>query len=251
MDYFRGCASTGPNFGARQVQAEVSVAQQTLQSIRGLVDYWSRDSAKFYPWGFAMNGQTARLEATRQMMHGLGIKRVVETGTYRGTTAEWFGQFGVPVETVEANQRYYMFSKTRLARFDNIEVIKGSSVPFLQQRASSDIPHLFYLDAHWEEHLPLREELQLIIGRYPNSVVVVDDFKVNDDPGYAFDFYGSDKELTLEYVSASHLPKLWTFFPAVRSEQETGAKRGWVVFTSNNEMAGKLRSINLLREYAE
>jgi hypothetical protein len=228
-----------------------SVVPQALQSLRGLIEYWSRSNAKFYPWGFAMNGQTARLEATRQMMHGLGIQRVVETGTYRGTTAEWFGQFGVPVQTVEANQRYYIFSKARLACFENIEVVKGSSVPFLQQRASSDIPHLFYLDAHWEEHLPLREELQLIIGRYPNSVVVVDDFKVNDDPGYAFDFYGSDKELTLEYVSASHLPKLWTFFPAVRSEQETGAKRGWVVFTSNNEMAGKLRSINLLREYAE
>jgi hypothetical protein len=213
------------------------------------VDYWSKSIVKFYPWGFAMNGQTARLEATRQMIYGLGIKRVVETGTYRGTTAEWFGQFGIPVETVEANQRFYTFSKARLARFDNIEVVKGSSVPFLKHRSRSDVSHLFYLDAHWEAHLPLREELQLIFRNYPNSVAVIDDFKVVDDPGYSFDSYSPENELTLEYVSASNLPKLRSFFPSVRSEHETGARRGWVVLTSSAEMADKLSHINLLREY--
>jgi hypothetical protein len=78
---------------------------------------------------------------------------------------------------------------------------------------------------------------------------VIDDFKVVDDPGYSFDSYSPENELTLEYVSASNLPKLRSFFPSVRSEHETGARRGWVVLTSSAEMADKLSHINLLREY--
>jgi hypothetical protein len=48
-------------------------------------------------------------------------------------------------------------------------------------------PTLFYLDAHWEEYLPLRDELQLIYNNFPRAVVLVDDFKVDDDLGYGFD----------------------------------------------------------------
>src|SRR5450631_3532673 len=72
-----------------------------LQLARGLADYYSRNKNKFYPWGFAMNGMTSRLEATRQIIYALGIERIVETGTFRGTTAEWFAQFGITVESVE------------------------------------------------------------------------------------------------------------------------------------------------------
>jgi hypothetical protein len=220
-----------------------------LKWLRGMIDFWSQNTGKFYPWGFAMNGQTARLEATRQLIYSLGIDQIVETGTYRGTTTEWFGQFGIPVETVEANERYCAFSRARLSAFKNVDVIKSSSVPFLCNRAPSSANIFFYLDAHWQDHLPLREEIQIIFGRYPNAVVMIDDFQVIGDPGYSFDSYGADKELTMRYVEASNLPNFWTFFPGVRSEHETGARRGWVVLTSSAQIAEKLRGISLLREF--
>jgi hypothetical protein len=220
-----------------------------FKSLRGMIDFWSQDARKFYPWGFAMNGQTARLEATRQLIYALGIERIVETGTYRGTTTEWFGQFGIPVETVEANERYYSFSRARLSALKNVAVKKGSSVSFLCKRAPSCANTLFYLDAHWQGALPLREELQIILGRYPNAVVLIDDFQVIGDPGYSFDSYGADKELTMKYVQASALPNFWTFFPGVPSERETGARRGWVVITSSAQFLEKLRGLSLLREF--
>ena len=223
----------------------------TIQAIRGWRDYWSRDKSKFYPFGFAMNGQTARLEATRQIIYALEIKRIVETGTYRGTTTEWFGQFGIPVETVECDERFYVFSKKRLSAFKNIEVNLGSSVSYLRQRNGEDIPELFYLDAHWEHHLPLREELQLIFQRYTKAVVLIDDFRVDDDPGYGYDSFGPDAEVTLDYVRASKLQKLDVFYPAVPSMQETGAKRGWAVLTTSPKMAQQLGNISLLRLYNE
>jgi hypothetical protein len=225
-----------------------------VETWRGLFDYRSKDHRKFYPWTFAMNGQTARLETTRQIIVNLKIKRIIETGTYRGTTTEWFSQFRIPVETVEISYRYFAFSKARLANRQNVIVFRGSSVPFLKAKMSSatgalDDPLLFYLDAHWNDFLPLRDELGLIFTCCRNPVVIIDDFKVPDDPGYEYDNYGPDKALSLEFVAASKLPQLSCFFPSTPSDEETGARRGYVVLTSSESMALRLRTINLLREH--
>jgi len=46
---------------------------------------------------------------------------------------------------------------------------------------------LFYLDAHWGPGTPLREEIETISRSWESSVVVFDDFAVEDDPAYGFD----------------------------------------------------------------
>ena len=202
-----------------------------------------------------MNGQTSRLETTRQIIFRLKIGRIIETGTFRGTTTEWFSQFRIPVESVEVSYRYFAFSKARLANRGNVSIFRNSSVPFLKWKISIaaealDDPLLFYLDAHWRDHLPLREELELIFAYCSNPVVIVDDFKVPDDPGYEYDNYGAGRSLTLEYVAASTLPKLSCFFPSTPAAEETGGRRGYVVLTSSEKMATQLRGINLLREHS-
>jgi hypothetical protein len=222
-----------------------------LQALAALLDYWSKDYRKFYPWGFAMNGQTSRLEATRQIIHGLGIEQIVETGTFRGTTTDWFAQFAVPVETVESHPRYYAFSKMRLRQRANVKIFFDSSVPFLRNRVGrtgqEETTQLFYLDAHWEHYLPLREELELIFRHYRNAVVLIDDFNVDDDPGYGFDSYGPDKALNCELLKRCDVPPLFIFYPSTPADQETGMRRGWTVITTNAEMARKLETIVLLR----
>jgi hypothetical protein len=225
-----------------------------LETWKGLLDYRGKDHRKFYPWTFAMNGQTARLETTRQIIVNLKIKRIIETGTYRGTTTEWFSQFRIPVETVEISDRYFVFSKVRLANRKNVTVFRGSSIEFLKTRmsgATSDPndPVLFYLDAHWNDYLPLREELELIFACCRNPIVLIDDFKVPDDPGYGYDNYGPNKALTLEFVAASRIPQLSCFFPSIPSHEETGARRGYAVLTSSETVAVRLRGITLLREH--
>src|SRR4051794_40359735 len=111
--------------------------RKRIRALKGLADYALRDHRKFYPWGFAMNGQTSRLEAVRQIIHAAEINRIVETGTFRGTTTEWFAQFGLPVETVETDERFFSFAKARLSKFSNVEVHQDSSVSFLARR----LPH--------------------------------------------------------------------------------------------------------------
>lgn len=70
----------------------------------------------------AMNGQTVRLEFTREIIKRCRIARIVETGTYRAATTLWFAQFGLPVVTSEIVPRLAELGKLRLRSYPNVEV---------------------------------------------------------------------------------------------------------------------------------
>ena len=78
--------------------------------------------------------------------------------------------------------------------------------------------------------LPLCEEVELIFNNYSNSVIVIDDFQVPDDPGYGFDDYSDNDRITAGYLAKANVPRsLLYFYPSTSASTETGAKRGWCV----------------------
>jgi hypothetical protein len=200
-----------------------------------------------------MNCQSARLALARQIISSCAIERVIETGTFIGTTTEFFARFGIPVITAESNAEYAKHARARLSNWKNVDLRVGDSVAVLQDivREAIDrtIPTLFYLDAHWNDHLPLREEAELAIGHFAGSVLMIDDFAVPDDPGYGFDDYGPGRRLNLELLLNSKLPALSLYFPSTPSFQEDGARRGCVVATANPALAAILDNIVLLRRW--
>ena len=204
----------------------------------------------FYPYGFAMNGQTSRLEAVREIIYDCQIKQIIETGTFRGTTTEWLAEFGVPVISIEAHDSFYEFSKRRLAKFTNVSVQHANSADALKAilpTLPKTMPTLLYLDAHCEMFLPLGEELRLICSHLEEFVVLIDDFEVLDDPGYAFDNYGPGKALTEGYLRANEAEHLHKFYPSIPSNNETGRRRGWIVLTCSDAISKRLEKISLLR----
>jgi hypothetical protein len=204
-------------------------------------------------WEQPMNGQAIRTELARHLILQCKIARIVETGTLLGATTEFFAQFGVPVTTAELSPDLARKSRARLSKWKNVEVRAYASVRVLRELAREPIdrgvPTLFYLDAHWEDRLPLRKEAALAIAHFPKAILLIDDFAVPDDPGYGFDDYGPDKRLTLEYLRHGKLPPLSTYFPSAPSHQETGARRGCVVVTASSELADILDEIPLLRRW--
>jgi predicted O-methyltransferase YrrM len=200
-----------------------------------------------------MNGQTKRLELVEQLLMQCGISRIVETGTFTANTTVWFASFGLPVMTVEINPRYYGFARARLRSHHNVSVVEGNSIDFLKSLIAAPIdrtaPTLFYLDAHWLDYLPLRDEIELIIANFSDAVVVIDDFEVPDDPGYGFDNYGTDKRLSLDYLLQASTPPLAIYFPRARSEQESGARRGSVTLTANPRLEQILDRLPGLRRW--
>ena len=177
----------------------------------------------------------------------------METGTYVGNTTEYFAKFSLPVITAESDPVHAAFAAERLRPWQNVQLRAYDSVRMLRELAQEPVdraaPTLFYLDAHWHEYLPLRDELEIALGQFANAVVLIDDFQVPGDPGYGFDDYGPGKTLNLEYLLTAKTPPLAIYFPSAPSQQETGAKRGCVVVTASTALAAILDRLELLRRW--
>jgi hypothetical protein len=209
------------------------------ESNMGRIDFLFRDPARQYSYGGPFNGQKYRRRILFDLLYYFPISTIVETGTYYGTTTALFAATALPVYTVENNPRSYSFSKLRFFFNRNeVHVYKGDSRTFLRILSQENtVPKenvFFYLDAHWSEDLPLREELEIIFSNWNNPIVMIDDFQVpNSDYGY--DSYGPDKGLNLSYLSpVVSTYNLSVFFPAVNASEETGARAGIAVLCNVN-----------------
>jgi hypothetical protein len=161
---------------------------------------------------------------------------------------------GLPVLSTELDHRYYSIAKMRLANFDNIKLEELESRRFIEKLAGDSnlakACSFFYLDAHWNEDLPLREEIELIARHWEQFVILIDDFEVPGDEGYGYDDYGPGKVLSIKYAEAL-LDRygLVPFFPAGSSSEETGNKRGCIVIARRGTVTEKLESVSSLKSY--
>jgi predicted O-methyltransferase YrrM len=182
-----------------------------------------------------LNGQVRRQQAIRQLVAAIPFDEVVETGTFRGASTEFFAALtGLPVYSAEGNPRFFEFARRRLAGWPSVHVDLADSRTMLRrlsQRVDIDEKTaLFYLDAHnWDKDLPLREEVTIVARGWRRAVVVIDDFRVPDDPGYAFDDYGPGKRLDASYLPMEDLAGWELLYPAAPAMTETGRRRGSVV----------------------
>jgi hypothetical protein len=183
-------------------------------------------------WGGAFNGQERRQTLFDQLLQELKIVTVVETGTFRGATTDYMAKAGLPVFSCEFHPRYFYYSLLRLANIPNVRLERADSRCFLRELFGENRlppgPALFYLDAHWERDLPLWEEVDQIFSRHPSPVIMVDDFRVPTDSGFAYDDYGRGKCLSVTNLHEAVTARPAMFFPRYASAHETGARRGCV-----------------------
>jgi hypothetical protein len=217
----------------------------------GMCDYY-RFPELGKAWGGPFNGQALRQQMFCELLGILELEAIIETGTYLGTTSEYlYEKARVPIYTVEQNPRFFGFAKARLAGIKGVRVHLNDSRNFLRQIASEksllDKRVLFYLDAHWNEDLPLQEELKIIFKAWNNAVVMIDDFQVPNDQGYGFDDYGPGKTLNLMYLQLIDDLNLAKYFPSQPSAMETGSKRGCIILAHSSEMIRRLRLAQTLR----
>ena len=227
------------------------VAAKLPPSIAGRLDLFMRPSFRS-PTGGPLNGQTERQRIVKQIFEKVPVDAIVETGTYRGSSAKYFTQhFRVPLYTVEMHPRYFAYSRLRLRVNRLVHVRQGDSREFLRALArEAGVPKrlvFFYLDAHWGKELPLREEVSIITEAWSDIVILIDDFQVPDDPGYGFDDYGEGFRLTAEYLAPDTWSAYVALYPAATSAEETGRKRGCIVLVSKG-LEHLVPDLTLLRE---
>lgn len=201
-------------------------------------------------WGGPMNGQAGRLRICRDIMNTLSPAAIVETGTFRGTTTEFFAQFAIPVYSVEAEPRFHFFAACRFGESDRVHLTLGDSRSFLRRLAADPtVPKnhvFFYLDAHWNADLPLAQEITTIFANWQQAVIMVDDFAVPGD-SYAYDDYGPGAALNAEYLDRLGRTDMHRFYPSLRAAEETGAKRGCIVLCNDAQVQERLKSLSSLR----
>ena len=216
-------------------------------------DFYLRPGLKA-SWGGPFNGQQGRQQILLELKSKVQFQMMVETGTYRGTTTEFLAkESGLLVCTVEGDPRFYHYARLRLRGQKFIRLEMGDSRSFLEKLArDASLPKqgiFFYLDAHWQEDLPLKQEIALIVKFWMGVAIMIDDFQVPGDDGYTYYDYGPGKKLCLDYLQPLSQFKLTPFFPAMPSEQDTGRKRGCVVL-ADGSLAERLRGFQTLREFS-
>lgn len=225
--------------------------------LAGYLDY-HRFPERKHAWGGPFNGQKSRAALFRAIMEDLSPLAIAETGTYLGTTTDFLAETGLPVYSVEGDPRAYGFAKARLRKRRNVTLLRGDSRVALaklldeQLRSITDFTLFFYLDAHWNADLPLAGELNIVFGRCPRAVVMVDDFEVPGDPGYGYDDYGPGKKLTQDYIApVVAMYGLGAFYPATPATEESGERRGCIVLACDGVHGTALSSLRLLRPAGE
>jgi hypothetical protein len=207
--------------------------------------------------GDPFNGQVSRQKAFTEIADKCRLSAIIETGTFRGGTTEFFLKNSeAPVYTCEIMRRYYLYSRMRLSGFRKCQMFCMDSREFLNLLLKSpDVPKrnvFFYLDAHWYKDLPLFSEVSIICSNWKDPIIMIDDFAVPGDPGYKFDDYGNGEALNTEYLSAL-IKKfdLKTYFPTLHSsKQEEGFKRGYVVLSMPGAVTNQLDSIASIKKWS-
>jgi predicted O-methyltransferase YrrM len=208
-----------------------ALAAHAAQKCAAVLDFEAHPTMDV--WGGAFNGQSRRQDLFDQLLRQLKIVAIVETGTFRGTSTAYMAKTGLPVMSCELHPRYFHYASLRLADSSNVRLEQADSRRFLRQVFDQNLlpsgPSLFYLDAHWEQDLPLWEEVRQIFARHPAPVVMVDDFRVPTDSGFAYDNYGRGRCLSVSNLCEAVTARPTIFFPNYASGEETGARRGCVV----------------------
>lgn len=194
------------------------------------IDLWSTQP---------FNGQIQRARQIRILAAEFEPSICIETGTYFGTSTPHLASLvSGKTFTIEIDPKVFQETKMRLSQnfpmFD-ITCILGDSATQLEKLLENLDPGsekiLAYLDAHWQDALPLASELGALAKWGGNWIAIVDDFMVPGDAGYGYDRYGS------EAISKSQVPSdfdLEVYVPSSPSLLESGAKRGTAYIVGRN-----------------
>ncbi|MCL1889192.1 MAG: hypothetical protein FWF99_01635 [Desulfovibrionaceae bacterium] len=123
-------------------------------------------------------------EVALKLRDAININTFIETGTFFGATSKWAASEFQEVHTIELSEHIYNITKDDLSSWINIRRHLGNSkniLPEILKKIESNV--LFWLDGHYskgitagaDEPCPLLFELQSILPRQYNDIILIDD----------------------------------------------------------------------------
>lgn len=123
----------------------------------------------------------------------------LETGTFEGYTTLGLARLFPRVFTIEISEPNFCSAAARLARQPRVKPLLGNSSGVLSQILPElEYPLFAFLDAHWHDYWPLRDELRLLLAIKRPKLIMIHDFQV---PGrnFGFDAYRG-QACNLDYI---------------------------------------------------
>jgi hypothetical protein len=155
---------------------------------------------------------------------------ILETGTFKADTTEFFCSFNLPVITTELVSVYFEESKIKLQNQTNVKLFLGDSAVSLQQNFSliQDKKIVAFLDSHFNNDKVLERELELFKHLEKKPILIIHDFYVpGTDLGYdTWDGHRYDYEFYKSYFDG--LYGVNGYVHSYNSEA-TGARRGVII----------------------
>lgn len=184
----------------------------------------------------ALNKDVHAQKEFKRLKEEFSLEKAIETGTCYGYTTEYLAELYDDVRTIEVVDKYLNIAKhNRLNALDNVKcTLGGSDKMMLQLLDGCDDKTFIFLDAHWEQKCPLKEELQAIADSGIEPVIAIHDFVVPNHPELGYDSIGEQK-FTFEWLKED--------FDAIYGEDNynhhynslaVGAKRGIIYITPKN-----------------
>ena len=203
---------------------------------------------------YFFNGQRNRARVFRAIDRAVTFENYIETGTFLGMTTDFLSRRamarGAHVYSCESHDRYFAIANRTVGHRRNVHLHHANSVDFLRSLSSkvSELTNFVYLDAHWGDYLPLRDEL-LILRGWPKTIVLIDDFKVPSDLRFGWDKYDEEQEICMEYIAGSFGDHA-VYFPSYSAPDEgSAAPRGYAVIAMSAPLQKVLDRIPLLKRH--
>jgi predicted O-methyltransferase YrrM len=200
------------------------------------------------------NGQKSRVRVFRAIDGAVSFENYIETGTFLGMTTDFLARTATShaarVYSCELDDRHFAIANRTVGDLPNVHLHHANSVDFLRSLSSKvcEATNFVYLDAHWNDYLPLRDELA-ILKDWPKTVVLIDDFKVPSDPRFGWDKYDEDREICLEHIAGTFGDHA-IYFPSYPAADEgTAHPRGYAVIAMSAPLQNVLDQILLLKRH--
>lgn len=182
---------------------------------------------------FAFNGDVFIEKKFIELKEQFQLTTAIETGSCFFSTAKWLGENFDNVYTVEKNQEFAKYGIPKVEGMPNVHWSIGDSInwlPILTHKVIED-KCIFFLDAHFEKHCPLLDELEIIsnMALINPPVIAIHDFKTpNAELGYD-SWNGKDFDFELIQDSVKKLEYVYDCtYKAQYNNEAVGAKRGIV-----------------------
>lgn len=126
------------------------------------------------------------LDLAARLRETCGLRRAIETGTYKGGGAQALAAYFEEVQTIELSEELALLAREWQPDYPNVTVVNEDSRIALTRLVDRDTPTLYFLDGHWsggptageQDECPVMGELGALKSGGPEDCIIVDDARL-------------------------------------------------------------------------